>query len=466
MRTLVTLALAVMVVGCSGSIETPEDSGGDDTVELVEESGGGTGTTPAPESGPMVTRAFTESAADPMNPERGFYVGYDLLGGGDASLVRAAGRTLAIALVNLESYRYKELDGALLSRLDAGFARVRAAGFKVILRFTYNSSFSADASRDRILGHLDQLAPVIQDNADVIAVVQAGLIGAWGEWHSSTNGLDNPTDRAAILDALLTAVPESRQVQVRTPMYKATYLPGGPLSAAEAYSGSPRARLGHHNDCFLASDDDMNTFAAPVADWKAYVADDGRYTAIGGETCAVYTALTSCTAAMQEMQTQHWSFLNREYNQQVIAGWVNGGCDDDIQRKLGYRFALAQVAYNETVAPGGDLAVELQVANTGWAAPFNRRPVELVLSSGATRQVVRLDADARTWAPGTTATVSARLRIPSTFAPGTYTLSLRLPDDSASLASDPRQAIQLANDGLWDAATGDNVLAQVVVTAE
>jgi hypothetical protein len=461
MRTLVTLALTVAVFGCSGSVETPDDDG--DAVELVEE----TGTTPSPDTGPMVTLELAESDSNPMNPERGYYVGYDLLGGGDAALVRAADRTLAIALVNLESYRSRDLDAELLSRLEAGFARVRGAGFKVILRFTYNSSFSADAPRERILGHLDQLAPLIQENADVIAVVQAGLIGAWGEWHASTNGLDNAEDRGAILDALLTAVPASRQVQVRTPMYKAEYLPGEPLDAAEAHSGSPRARLGHHNDCFLASADDYNTFAAPVADWKEYVAADGRFTAIGGETCNVYEPLTRCEAAMHEMETQHWSYLNREYERHVIAGWAEEGCDDEIERKLGYRFAVSQLAHSETVAPGGELAVEIDVANRGWAAPFNRRPVELVLASGASRHVVRVDGvDARTWAPGETTTVTARLRIPASMAPGTYSLAVRLPDESPSLAADPRHAIQLANDGVWVEDTGDNVLTtQVVVLA-
>ena len=45
-------------------------------------------------------------------------------------------------------------------------------------------------------------------------------------------------------------------------------------------------------------------------------------------------------------------------------------------------------------------------------------------------------------------------------AAGAYTVSLWLPDDADSLRNDPRYAIQLANDGVWDATTGDNIVVR------
>jgi hypothetical protein len=45
---------------------------------------------------------------------------------------------------------------------------------------------------------------------------------------------------------------------------------------------------------------------------------------------------------------------------------------------------------------------------------------------------------------------------------GVYTVSLWLPDAMDSLRDDPRYAIQLANQGVWNAATGENVLARGV----
>ena len=462
------------LIACNNADDTTtmDDRRSDDHRPLPAQDAAPDPTDPAPATdaapdstpGRTITRDFTESDAELLNPERGYYAGYDLRGAGTASHIRAEGKTLAITLVRLDAYRDRLLDAPLLTSLGDGFAAARSAGIKVILRFTYNSALAADASRARILGHLDQLAPLLHANADVIAVMQAGFIGAWGEWHSSTNGLDNDADRAAILTAILAALPSSRGVQVRTPMFKAAAFPGGPLDEATAYDGSARARVGHHNDCFLASDSDFGTYASPIDTWASYVADDGRYTAIGGETCQVNEPRTSCGVAIAEMADKHWAYLNSEYQQAVVAGWDAEGCGGEIRRRLGYRFALERVSHGEAVAPGGELTLEVEVHNRGFASPFNRRPVEVVLDDGTTRRVARLAAvDARQWAPGVTNTLTVRLRIPAGAVPGNSTLSLRLPDDAASLAEDPRYAIRFANDGVWSEVSGDNLLSDALV---
>jgi len=473
-----SLAIALSLFGCAAPI-TNATTTDDDATEGDDPTAGSDGGTDAtvgadgssdpggdgaPASAGMVTVHFTESTAALVNPERGFYVGYNLLDPSRAATVRAAGRTLALAQVMLDTYRDRPLDTGLLTALRAGFDAARAAGIKVILRFQYNSGVAADASKARILGHISQLSPLLHDHADVISVMQAGFIGAWGEWHSSTNGLDNDADRSEILTALLAAVPVFRSVQVRTPMFKAAAFPGGALTQPEAYSGSARARTGHHNDCFLASATDFGTYASPVATWETYVATDGQYTAIGGETCAVYEPRTNCTTAVATMASSHWSYLNSEYNQSVIAGWVAEGCKPDIDDRLGYRFVLDHVAHTEKVAPGGVLALQVAVRNEGFASLFNRRPVEIVLDNGSARHVVRLASiDARRWKAGELSSFTVQLRIPAAAAAGTYTLALRLPDESSTLSADPRYAIRLANDGVWSSATGDNALTHELV---
>ena len=444
--------------GCNvgGSITSSHEPSNDGVVPPTDPGGSPTG------PGELTTVAFTESSATPVNPERGFYVGLDLVGAaGGAAGVRDRGHALAIALVRLDAYRSQPLDAALLSQLDAGFASVRAAGIKVILRFTYNSSQTDDAPRDVILGHIAQLAPVLGRNADVIAVMQAGFIGAWGEWHSSTHGLDNDADRAAILTGILAALPASRGVQVRTPMFKAAIFPGGALTEAQAFDGSNRARVGHHNDCFLASDSDLGTYAAPVSQWEDYVSKEGLYTAVGGETCAVAAPRTDCGTAVAEMEANHWSYLNLEYNQAVLAGWTSQGCDGEVQQRLGYRFVLQQASYTLTPTAGGVFELAVDVLNRGFAAPFNARPVYVVFSGEGGRHVLRLEGvDTRRFAPGQAVTLSAQLRLPPAMVAGVYAVSLWLPDAAETLRDDPRYAIQLANDGVWNAATGENVLVR------
>jgi len=415
----------------------------------------------------MVSFQLAESDDDFLNPERGYYVGFKLVTEhAEAAQVRAGGHTIALTIVRLDAYRASSLDNAFLDKIRAGFAAVRAAGIKSILRFTYNSSGTdPDAPKARVLAHIAQVAPIIQENADVITVVQAGFIGSWGEWHGSTNNLDNDEDQRDILDALLAAVPAHRQIQVRTPMAKEGSFPGGALSADEAYDGSARARLGHHNDCFLASATDYGTYDSPA--WEDFSATDGQYTAIGGETCKVYAPRSSCAAAVDIMKDGHWSYLNSEYHQDVLAGFEDGGCHEDINRGLGYRFTVVRAAHSERVAPGGILDVELEIKNTGFASPYNRRPVEVVLRQGDVRWIARLSGqDARAWKSGETVTLTARLRLPADAPIGAYELAVRLPDESSSLADRPAYAIRLANEGTWRSDHGDNVVSDAVLVED
>src|SRR5690606_12264941 len=129
--------------------------------------------------------------------------------------------SLYFSYVRLDAYRDVEIPSDFLEEIEAGFAKVRAEGAKHVLRFAYNfgpyPDSEPDASLEWVLAHIEQLTPLIQENVDVIATLQAGFIGAWGEWHTSTNGLDNITDKTEVLDALLAALPESRTVQLRYP---------------------------------------------------------------------------------------------------------------------------------------------------------------------------------------------------------------------------------------------------------
>ena len=187
------------------------------------------------------------------------------------------------------------------------------------MRFAYrpNANYEGepvyrDPTRATILQHLEDLEPILQANEAVIAYVDAGLIGAWGEWHSATpNNSDNdpsndpdgplmdelygspdpvsaepggdPSDpnynllnwdrklpnaiTLEIVEKLLEVVPASRPIGIRYPLAKAALLEDElsadltePLSEATAYQNTLRARLGAINDCFLASVDDFGTY--------------------------------------------------------------------------------------------------------------------------------------------------------------------------------------------------------------
>ena len=366
--------------------------------------------------------------------------------------------------MRLDAYRSAPLPPGFLSSLDAALARVRAGGVKVFLRFTYNFSGSdPDAPKSVILNHISQLAPVLGRYADVIAFMQAGFIGAWGEWHDSTNGLDNTPDHRDILFALLAALPKTMMVELRYPIDKSEIFNAtSPLTPATAFTQTNQARVGFHNDCFLADSSDGGTYPSGGQDWKAYLAQDGRFGPVGGETCALDSPRSDCPTAVGELRSLHFSWLNRDYNGTVLSSWKNQGCYDDIALYLGYRFVLTSATFSQVVRAGQSISLQLNLVNEGYASMYNSRPVVLVLDNATSRVEMPLPAaaaDPRRWESTGPIQVNATVTIPAGTAPGCYRLSLWLPDPAPGLRGNPLYAVQFANVGTWDAGTGFNVLA-------
>ncbi|MDO9303502.1 MAG: DUF4832 domain-containing protein, partial [Anaerolineales bacterium] len=422
---------------------------------------------PAPE-----TFVFTPSSADIPNPERGFYKWFSKQ---SLSGYAENGYTLAYTTAGkLTAYRERDLPPEYLNALAVRFQLARDAGIKLILRFSYNDGPSApntepDAPLAQVLRHIEQLAPVLEANKDVIVWFEAGFIGAWGEWHSSTNGLDSDENKAIIRDALLAHFPQDRFILFRYPGDFIGWYPQ-PLTEAQAFSGTNQARTGHHNDCFLASDSDFGTYydrkngVLRDVEWKAYIAQMTRFVPMSGETCNPNPPRSDCETTLQEMELLHWSALNEAYHPDVIQGWKDQGCYAEIRNRLGYRLTLLEAATSPTVQQGSELQVEVKLENTGFASPLLVRPVYLVLvnSSGESAYEQVIFVDLRRWEAGLH-TFAATLTLPVDFPAGEYQLALWLPDPSTTLRDDPRYAIRFANENTWDAEHGWNVLGSVII---
>ncbi len=438
-------------------------------------------TTAPPVDEPVQTVTFTGTDDPVANPERGFHEGVSVADSTNGSTTSVAQMTsmyddgirLARMYVRLDDFRGAPLDPQLLADLDEVFDRARTAGIKLVPRFTYNFGSAPDATVDRIEEHLDQLAPVLQANADVISVLQAGFIGAWGEWHSSSNGLTNPADRARVRAALLDALPVERMIQLRYPDDLIELEPA-PLDAADAWSGSDRARTGHKNDCFLANEHDAGTYIplSRKGEFQSYLDTMTEFTAMGGETCQVSLSeqRTDCPTALAELERFHWDYLNLDFYGPTIERWRTDGCFDEIEQRLGYRYRLVEVTAPTKVEPGGSLDLRIGVANDGFGKLYNPRPLDIVLVDVATGVRVNATAvtDARTVlpSPGESTELELTVELPAGLSPGTYRLHLELPDGAASLAGDPRYSVRFANSGTWRPSSGLNDLLLDVTVGE
>jgi hypothetical protein len=464
-------ALDTSTVGSSDSASQSDTSASNSTNPLFPS----TNPTPAPTSPlPAPTSVnYTASTATIANPERGFYHPLDCSSSTlNLSTLQGyrtgSGDTLVHCYFNMSGSVTSALPQSTLDMFQKNMDTIRNAGLKTVLRFTYNMSDNAvDPTLTQLNGHLNQLAPYLDKNKDVIAVVQAGFIGSWGEWANSQHfgampnlSAQNWTDRKTFTDKLLQTVPAERMVQLRMPVFKQRMTGSSTaLTSSEAFNGSAKARLGHHNDCFLASSSDYGTYTDISTEYP-YLAADTTYTPMGGETCNYAPPRSDCPTALSEMAKFHWSYLNMGYNQTVLNAWQTQGCYTQVKQKLGYRFVLQNGAYSSSAKPGGAFQVSLTLQNQGWAAPYNSRDVELVLRNTATGALVRvkLNADPRRWLPGQNVTISQTVTLPADMAKGNYAVLLNLPDPMPTLRARPEYAIQLANANTWEASTGFNNL--------
>ena len=474
------------------------------------------------------TVRYTESDTDFANPERGFYRysethanAYVPLDSNQLkqwrSLEQADGNgnyqiysTLVFRYFVLDGLTNAAIPGDYLAKMQTDFDMARAAGVKLIPRFAYTVNANpgtcpesgdcppyGDASKAIVLQHIGQLAPLLQKNEDVIACVQLGFIGTWGEGYytdyfgdASSNGAgqlydSNWQDRIDVLKAMLNALPADRMVQVRYPQIKQKYVYGidAPVSSAamttaQAFSGTDQARIGLHNDCFISSAndegtyDDYGTSSSPrqgaTSALRAFAAADNQFVAVGGETCDdTYSPENNCENAgivQTEMNTMHYSFLNCSYDNDLNNIWVSGGCMENIKKNLGYRFVLVNGLFPASAVQAGmEFKFTLNMINRGYASPFNPRPAYLIARNQSSGKEVsfKLVSDPRTWFTGNVQ-INEGILTDAAMPKGKYSLFLYLPDSAASIGARPEYAIRIANAGVWEAATGYNNLNAIL----
>lgn len=401
-----------------------------------------------------------------INPERGFYTQLTTYNTqspitlSSLNNIKSQGRSIILRMYYLTNFRNVSLSQAMLTMIANDFNTIRQAGMKCILRFAYSDNIGQpDAPLNIILNHIDQMKPIFQQNGDVIMVMQAGFIGAWGEWHSSTNGLDNVASRRAILFKILDALPSDRMVQVRTPKFKQEIFENvNPIPPDSAFMETYYTRTGHHNDCFLASWDDYGTYTDTTSE-KQYLSDDCLFVPMGGETCNP-SPFSGCDNAVYQMRRLRWTYLNAGYHPTVLNNWTVNGCMNDIKRSLGYRFELLEGNYTNSLKPGDTFDFNLKLVNQGNASLFNPRDVELILieKNSGQKYVCKLPVDPRHWKPNDTTELNFQIGILNNQPLGNYDLFLNLPDADSNLHFNPSYSVRVANLNLWDAQNGYNKL--------
>ncbi|MGL4611337.1 MAG: DUF4832 domain-containing protein, partial [Trueperaceae bacterium] len=443
-----------------------------------------------PIDGEAINTTYTVSSENFGNPERGWNsnkIFSNDLSGHDFNELRSGNRTLVRGVFDM-----KELSGPLsqssLDNLDKNLQKTRDAGLKAILTFRYNDpnngdgsiQTSKDAPLNIVKQHLDQLKPIFEKHADVLMGLRGGFVGAWGEWHNSSNSLDKEPARSEVHKKILEVLPKDRMMSVRR-VEQVQGVTAQDANATIAFNQSNDARTGMTDNCFLASPGDGSTFAVDgklstegIEAQKNYLADVSKFLFIGGETCGNDISSASdqrddCNTAREELKRFHYTYLNSEYSEETLGAWRSQGCFDEFGKYMGYRFELKSSSIQKTVKAGATLNLNFVVKNVGYASPVNPRSLAIVLRNQSTGTTYTMNIlqdrsstlDPRFWfRESGDITVAASPTLPSTVPAGTYDVLLSLPDPKSSLANRPEYSIRMANTNVWEASTGLNLLAK------
>lgn len=471
-------ALALLLFACKGNDPTPE---------VIPPTQDTTVVPPVPDPDPEGTIYFTENEEIIANPERGLYIQKyyesDSINDVVALTTVEKARTSSQITLFLHSYYMKDyiesdIAQEYLDRLDQNMNTLREGGAKVILRFSYKHTNGVkakpwDATPEWAIKHIEQLEPYLKKHADIIYCVQAGFIGVWGEWFYTTNYPQDPAKdegyetRWPVAERLMEAVPADRQICFRQPQFKMRYLRThgmevAPLTESEAYQPTIKARWAGHNDCFVSSSSDVGTYHSDEE--REFWAQDTKYTLMGGETCDE-CEYSGGENAIKEMEKYHWSYLCNSYHPDVLGSWIASGHMDEIKRRLGYRFVLDKAFLTQEPKAGEAFKAEITLHNSGFAAPANKRDLELIFVSATNpdeKYIYPQEEDPRFWLGGETRIIDLSCTLDAAMK-GEYKVYINLPDPYPSLHDNPLYSIRLANENMWEEATGYNLLSTITV---
>lgn len=315
------------------------------------------------------------------------------------ALYRDAPVSLVQFYVYLTEYCKKPLDEKAFNQLNAYLEALRERGLRAVLRFAYE--FETDRkigpTSHRIYSHLKQIQKWFAENdalvRETVAVVQAGIIGVWGEWHTA-RFMHN---QKKVLLKICDTVPSYLPVQVRMQLFK------------DKIRSMPQAkRVGYHDDFLVGAYHKWNAPAgAPNTQaFKAFT-EESQYTYNDGEMpwgrdkthqdgfidgCEMMTACAqrslSTLSLVHNYIEEDGQYNALRWQKEMLravrvrelgcpctaAYFTENGAElarsvfDYLTDHLGYQIAVREIAVADSQDGGQTVTVKL--SNNGFALPY------------------------------------------------------------------------------------------------
>lgn len=381
-----------------------------------------------------------------------------------------------------------DLDETFFAGLRGTLENCRKNGCTVAMRFRYDENGKTNpepATFEQVLKHISQIKEngVLEDYRELIMYIETGFTGAWGEQHSGK--YTSVEYKAQLLDAMLDMVPPEIPVTVRTPDTFAKWagIERSEINTWVSEPGSEAARVGMYNDGYMGSDSDLGTFSdrAKETEW---LGNQTLYTYYGGEFSGNLEWAQKFDTylpenAVPEMYKTHLSYINSNiyslYKDYTYGEpYDTGGADNSayygetvykfIRDHIGYRFVLRDSDLSSEVKQGGILKLDFDVENTGFANPVRQQTAELLLEKDGDYYTVPVDIDTRKWLSCETSVEQLEMKLPGGMETGEWNVYIRFSKGNSGVEDSYMRTVRFANNGLWNASLGANLLGSFEVT--
>lgn len=396
----------------------------------------------------------------------------------------------------------KDIDEDTLASIEKTCELAEAQGVKLIFRFAYDDKGYIGTEPDDvswIVRHIEQIAPILSEYAGTVISVECGMIGPWGEMHSSQYVNRKYADQ--IIEAWLTGLDESITVQCRNASYIVYYcgmMPNRFLKSLPLTPDSPGYRLGMYNDGYLGTANDYGTWdnIGSTETAKLYrengidlLKDQASRIPYGGELA--YSTLEQLTdlespiytdGFVKELYDTHLCYLRNitsyspVLNDELlklqltedhdfegmpdISAYYGVNLQKFMLDHMGYRFVLRSAQTSASVMAGDVVKLRGAVENVGFGNLIGQYKSEFIIldEKGNIAAVTDALIDPASWQSCTESEYEVTLSVPAD-ASGKYSVYLRISAMGYEEDEYGACAVAFANEDIYNVSLGANLIA-------
>ncbi len=402
----------------------------------------------------------------------------------------------------------KDIDADTLASIEECCKLAEAAGIKLIFRFAYDHNGYCGSEPDDVAWikrHINQLTPVLSKYPGTVLAVEAGMIGPWGEMH--TTQYEDRQLANQILEAWVNGLDPDIAILCRKMSYILNYcsmMAPKFVNSLPVTPDSPAYRFSLFNDGYLGDNGDYGTFDRPGSSESQklyrenaikFLKDNASRAPYGGELG--YADLNHLKTELSPIYTD--GFIKELYDTHLLylrninksSPLINGELADlelgenhafdgmpdisayygeNLQKfmtdHMGYRFVLRSAQTSATVMAGDIVKLKGTIENTGFGNILGEYKTQFILTDGAGKVVAVTDAyvDPYDWKSATVSDYNFTFSVPVDFE-GEYKVYLRISGADYEHRSGATY-VSFANPDIVNSGLGANYLGSFTVSGK